>query len=301
MPTRYSRKGGRTYKRGGFSFEDLKREIGDAKSAVTARVKDISNKAKEKAKKAKEQVTNTTSDVTSAVKEKEYVPVELDYNSSGGKRRGGRATRRGGKRRGGRATRRGGKRRGGRRYKGGSGTMAAKCKSLGFDKGDSSSSGTTISSSDAGGGTWKDITSSGDGPHQLQATDHNNDGSSSSTTSGSDTLPSGNAWNSSSLGPFGGGPNPSWGAPLNTSSAKITFSGGSRRRGGNPKKGQKSRTMKNRKDFTTKYRSKWFNRYKHRQNHAQGSKKIRLPFMKGGGCGCSGASASSPPPGLGLQ
>ena len=72
----------------------------------------------------------------------------------------------------------------------------------------------------------------------------------SSSTSGSETKPSGNAWNSKFLGPFSGGPHPSWGAPLNPTNAKITFSGGSRRRGGNPKKGQKSRTMKNRKDFT---------------------------------------------------
>ena len=54
----------------------------------------------------------------------------------------------------------------------------------------------------------------------------------------------------------------------------------SRKHGGNPKKGQKSKTMKGRKDFTTKKTSKFFNRKGHRQTHAQGSKKHRRPFRK---------------------
>ena len=57
----------------------------------------------------------------------------------------------------------------------------------------------------------------------------------------------------------------------------------SRKHGGNPKKGQKSKTMKGRKDFTTKKTSKFFNRKGHRQTHAQGSKKHRRPFAKRGG------------------
>ena len=50
-----------------------------------------------------------------------------------------------------------------------------------------------------------------------------------------------------------------------------------------PRKGQKSRTMKGRKDFTTKKTSKYFNRKGHRQSRAQGSKKHRRPFRKRGG------------------
>lgn len=47
-----------------------------------------------------------------------------------------------------------------------------------------------------------------------------------------------------------------------------------------PRKGQKSRTMKGRKDFTTKKTSKYFNRKGHRQNRsAKGTK--RRPFRGG--------------------
>ncbi len=308
MPIRYSRKGGRTYRRGGFSFEGLKSEIGDirnkAKGATTGFMGNVKS-GFDTAKGKLGEGTETLKTGAEGMSEKAVsgvdnlgsrVPGLGDDDDDkfmggkrrggratrrGGKRRGGRATRRGGKRRGGRATRRGGKRRGGRRYKGGSGSWASKCLSLGYNKGDGSSSGTTISSSDNGGGTWKDITSNGDGPHPLQATDHNNDGSSSSPTSGSDTKPSGNAWNSSFLGPFSGGPHPSWGAPLNPSSAKITFSGGSRRRGGNPKKGKKSLTMKNKEDFTTKEGNKVFDRDAHYEHFAADG-KIGMPYATGG-------------------
>ena len=46
------------------------------------------------------------------------------------------------------------------------------------------------------------------------------------------------------------------------------------------RKGSKSKTMKGRKDFTTKKSSKVFNRRGHYQKHAQGSKKHRRPFRK---------------------
>jgi len=47
-----------------------------------------------------------------------------------------------------------------------------------------------------------------------------------------------------------------------------------------PRKGQKSRTMKGRRDFTTKKTSKYFNRKGHRQNRtAKGIK--RRPFRGG--------------------
>ena len=46
-----------------------------------------------------------------------------------------------------------------------------------------------------------------------------------------------------------------------------------------PHKGQKSRTMKGRKDFTTKKTSKYFNRKGHRQSRsAKGTK--RRPFRR---------------------
>ena len=53
--------------------------------------------------------------------------------------------------------------------------------------------------------------------------------------------------------------------------------------------------MKNKKDFTTKKGNKLFNRRKHRQKHAQGSKKVRKPYKKGGGaCGCQKGSSNFP-------
>jgi hypothetical protein len=46
-----------------------------------------------------------------------------------------------------------------------------------------------------------------------------------------------------------------------------------------PRKGQKSRTMKGRRDFTTKKTSKYFNRKGHRQSRsAKGTK--RRPFRR---------------------
>ena len=68
------------------------------------------------------------------------------------------------------------------------------------------------------------------------------------------------------------------------------------RKGKHPKKGQKSRTMKGKEDFTTKIGNKFFNRRGHRQRHGRRSRKIRLPYeggmkrrylKKGGGCGCA--------------
>ncbi len=51
------------------------------------------------------------------------------------------------------------------------------------------------------------------------------------------------------------------------------------------RKGSKSKTMKGKKDFSTKKSSKVFNRRGHYQKHAQGAKKHRRPFRKhGGGC-----------------
>ena len=49
------------------------------------------------------------------------------------------------------------------------------------------------------------------------------------------------------------------------------------------RKGSKSKTMKGRKDFTTKKSSKVFNRRKHYQKHAKGSRVIRRPYHKKGG------------------
>ena len=49
-----------------------------------------------------------------------------------------------------------------------------------------------------------------------------------------------------------------------------------------PKKGQASRTRRKRKDFTTKKGNKKFNRRRHRQSHAQGSRTKRRPYTKGG-------------------
>ena len=53
------------------------------------------------------------------------------------------------------------------------------------------------------------------------------------------------------------------------------------------RKGSKSKTMKGKKDFTTKKTSKVFNRRKHYQKHAKGSRVIRRPYAKKGGLwGC---------------
>ena len=49
------------------------------------------------------------------------------------------------------------------------------------------------------------------------------------------------------------------------------------------RKGSKSKTMKGKKDFTTKKTSKVFNRRKHYQKHAKGSRVIRRPYAKKGG------------------
>ena len=50
------------------------------------------------------------------------------------------------------------------------------------------------------------------------------------------------------------------------------------------RKGSKSKTMKGKKDFTTKKSSKVFNRRKHYQKHAKGSRVVRKPYhMKRGG------------------
>ena len=47
-------------------------------------------------------------------------------------------------------------------------------------------------------------------------------------------------------------------------------------------KGMKSLTMRGKKDFSTKKSSKVFNRRGHYQKHAQGSKKHRRPYHRGG-------------------
>ena len=49
------------------------------------------------------------------------------------------------------------------------------------------------------------------------------------------------------------------------------------------RKGSKSKTMKGKKDFTTKKTSKVFNRRKRYQKHAKGSRVIRRPYHKKGG------------------
>ena len=51
------------------------------------------------------------------------------------------------------------------------------------------------------------------------------------------------------------------------------------------RKGSKSKTMKGKKDFTTKKTSKVFNRRGHYQKHAKGSRKVRAPYHKKGGNG----------------
>ena len=61
------------------------------------------------------------------------------------------------------------------------------------------------------------------------------------------------------------------------------------------RKGSKSKTMKGKKDFTTKKSSKVFNRRKHYQKHAKGSRVIRRPYAKKGGMSvmCSDGSCYS--------
>ena len=49
------------------------------------------------------------------------------------------------------------------------------------------------------------------------------------------------------------------------------------------RKGSKSKTMKGKKDFTTKKSSTVFNRRGHYQKHAKGSRVIRRPYHKKGG------------------
>ena len=273
MPTRYSRKGGRSYKKGGvrpFDDASIMDTLSGARGEAGATFSGWWNSARNKLSGAREETEEKMEEARAATRraydntikaapaptEVELPPPTLNRGSAndpvpiGGKRRGGRRTR-------------GGKRRGGKRYRGGSG--------------------------DTGGGTWKDITSSTDsGATPMQATDYNNDGSDSgSPWSGSSSKPWGNSWDSWALGPSGGGPHPSWGAPSNLSNISVSIGGGSTkgkktRKYKHPKKGQKSRTMKGKKDFTTKKRSKLFNRRKHRQNHPQGSKKVRQPYKKGG-------------------
>ena len=49
------------------------------------------------------------------------------------------------------------------------------------------------------------------------------------------------------------------------------------------RKGSKSKTMKGKKDFSTKKTSKVFNRRRHYQKHAKGSRVHRRPYAKKGG------------------
>ena len=53
------------------------------------------------------------------------------------------------------------------------------------------------------------------------------------------------------------------------------------RKGKHPKKGQRSRTMKGKEDFTTKRGNRFFDRDGHRRRHARRSRKIRLPYEGG--------------------
>ena len=45
-------------------------------------------------------------------------------------------------------------------------------------------------------------------------------------------------------------------------------------------KGMRSKTMKNKKDFTTKKSSKVFHRKSHYEKHAKGSTAVRRPYHK---------------------
>ena len=67
--------------------------------------------------------------------------------------------------------------------------------------------------------------------------------------------------------------------------AKSLGSGGRRKRRSAKrtrryKKGSRSKTMKGRKDFTTKKRSKYFDRRGRRSRHAKGSRKKRRPYSR---------------------
>jgi BRCT domain type II-containing protein len=46
------------------------------------------------------------------------------------------------------------------------------------------------------------------------------------------------------------------------------------------RKGSRSKTMRGKKDFSTKKSSKVFNRRRHYQKHAKGSRVIRRPYHK---------------------
>jgi len=60
----------------------------------------------------------------------------------------------------------------------------------------------------------------------------------------------------------------------------FSFVGGVGKKGySHPGKRQASRTMKGKLDFTTKKHNKFFNRGSHRQDHAQGSRRVRNPYM----------------------
>ena len=60
----------------------------------------------------------------------------------------------------------------------------------------------------------------------------------------------------------------------------FSFVGGVGKKGySHPGKRQASRTMKGKLDFTTKKHNKFFNRGSHRQDHAQGSGRVRNPYM----------------------
>ena len=60
----------------------------------------------------------------------------------------------------------------------------------------------------------------------------------------------------------------------------FSFVGGVGKKGySHPGKRQASRTMKGKLDFTTKKHNKFFNRGNHRQDHAQGSRRVRNPYM----------------------
>ena len=81
-------------------------------------------------------------------------------------------------------------------------------------------------------------------------------------------------------------------SPVGTYLDMINFESQTGGRRKHHKKGQKSRTMKDKKDFTTKKGNMFFNRRGHRQRRPRRSKKIRLPYeggrrIRGGGCGCA--------------
>ena len=205
MPSKHSRKGKRSNKKGGFSLTKGYNDIIDGTflKDVKKGVQNLKHKAEEKLRNKKESSFVPPGSSFMPTTESTTESVETS---------GGRHSRRRRRRRR-------------RHHKGGT-------------------------------GTYKDITAGAEGATPLQAIDYNNDATSSGTPwGGSESKPWGNAWNSWALGPTGGGPNPSWGAPINPSNIKFSIGGGRT----HPKKGQKSRTMKNKKDFTTKKRTRLFN------------------------------------------